>query len=27
MTAADLRFYDFEDDVPVERWSSPAGSP
>ena len=21
-TAADLRFYEFEDDVPVERWGS-----
>jgi uncharacterized damage-inducible protein DinB len=26
MTAADLRFYEFEDDVPVHRWQSPSGS-
>jgi hypothetical protein len=23
LTSADLRFYGFEDDVPVERWRSP----
>lgn len=26
MTAADLRFYEFEDDVPVHRWQTPSGS-
>jgi len=27
MSAADLRFYEFEDDAPVQRWHAPqAGS-
>jgi len=25
-TASDLRFYEFEDDVPVHGWCTPSGS-
>jgi len=26
MITSDLRFYEFEDDVPVQRWQVPSGS-